>query len=93
VKSFKPILSALVLTLPLAAAGSALITVKGKLTSITEADYLVETPSTVYYINRHKLTRDQVETIKGPDTEVALAVAPEAIDLVKTRPEAAKPKH
>ena len=80
----------LIAVVPAAAHASALLTIQGKLTSITATDYLVETKSMIYYINREKVTPDQVAKIKSADVDVALTVDSDAIDLVKRKPKTAK---
>jgi hypothetical protein len=84
-KRLIPFFFMLSLCLPGAVRGSAVVTIEGKLTSITESHYLVETKNAVYYISRKAVSADQAEKIKATDTQVALSVDPEAITVVKSK--------
>ena len=68
------------------ALASAMITVSGKLTSITNTEYVVETKNAKYLIKREAVARDESEKLsKKLETEVSIAVPMDAVKAVKSK--------
>lgn len=65
--------------------GSAIITVSGKLTSITSKDYVVEMPHSIYYINKKMVNPNVASKLTKTEIMVSVTVPMEAVDQVKTK--------
>jgi hypothetical protein len=63
-----------------------LITIQGKVTSIAETDYVIETPKSVYYVRRSKVKPAEAAKITKVEAQVSLTVPFSAIDVVKPKP-------
>ncbi|MBI3535848.1 MAG: hypothetical protein HY072_10240 [Deltaproteobacteria bacterium] len=59
-----------------------IVTITGKLTSITATQYLVETKDSIYYINRKDTLPIEAEKIK---LQVSIAVPFDGITLIKSK--------
>jgi hypothetical protein len=73
---------AVILVSGIAQAG-ATITLNGKLFSTTGDEYLIQTRKSIYHVKKNALTKEQVDRLLKPDQQVSLAVAPEAIGMVR----------
>ena len=62
---------------------SGILTVSGKLVSITEQEFAIETKTSVYSINRKAVSPDESKLITRTEVPVSLHVGPEAILRVK----------
>lgn len=82
-KNLKLILA--ILVFGFSAWASGLITVKGKLISITPTEYAVETPASIYYINRSAVSPITASKITRTGVTVSIPVSFEGIDLVKQK--------
>ncbi len=67
------------------ATAAALVTVNGKLSSITDRHYLIETPNAKYYIKRELVSPEDVPQMQKLDSQVTVSVAMEAIELVREK--------
>ena len=85
--SFKIFIFVSLLIAPLASKSlaSGVITISGKLTSITQTQYLVETRKSTYYIRRDSLSPKVVETLNKTDIPVTLTIPLDSITLVRSK--------
>jgi hypothetical protein len=72
-------------SLELISQAGGVITIKGKLTSITSTQYIIETKNMVYSISKSAVTPDQAEKLERTEIEVALPVPLEAVEKVKSK--------
>lgn len=64
---------------------SGVITVSGKLTSITDSFYLVETNKSVFFIQKGSVNPQLASTLTQTEVPVTLTVPFDAIAMVKTK--------
>jgi hypothetical protein len=61
------------------------VTVQGKLVSITDTDYVIETSSQVFSIKRSAVTKDQASKMEHTEIPVSVTVPFNAIDRVQAK--------
>ncbi|MBC7385180.1 MAG: hypothetical protein H7301_03330 [Cryobacterium sp.] len=65
--------------------GSGVVSVEGKLTSITETDYIVESAHTTYSVKRSSVPKSIAKEIDRPRGQVRFTVPFEAVNTLKRR--------
>lgn len=70
---------------PILTFASGMITVSGKLTSITKDSFVVETQQSVYTIKRSAVSPAVAEKLERTETQVSLAVPFDGIERVKPK--------
>jgi hypothetical protein len=85
-RSARPIIGMILLLLTSSVGhASGVITVAGKLISITRTDYVIETPAQIFRIKRSAVTPAQAAQLEHTETQVALKVPFKAIESVSAR--------
>ncbi len=69
-----------------------IVTVEGKLTSITSTHYVVETKDNSYFIDREAIPETYAEKLDRTEVDVSLQIPMEAIQRVKSRLQRPKKK-
>jgi hypothetical protein len=64
---------------------SGIMTISGKLTSITDTLYLVETQQSVFYIEKSAISPSVAATLDKTNVPVSLTVPMDAITLIKSK--------
>ena len=76
----------------LLASANNIVTVEGKLTSITSTHYVVETKDNSYFIDRKAIPESYAEKMDRTEVDVSLQIPMEAIQRVKSRLQPPKKK-
>jgi hypothetical protein len=76
------LLAGLTATIALA---SGTVEIQGKLVSMTDTDYIIETATQVFSIQRSAVTKDQASKMEHTEIQVALTVPFQAIDNVHAK--------
>jgi hypothetical protein len=64
---------------------SGILQIQGKLTSIGESQYVIETPQSVYYVRRKKVPANEAKKLEKTGVQVSVSLPFEAIDVVKSK--------
>jgi hypothetical protein len=64
---------------------SGTVTVQGKLISITDTDYVIETSTQVFNVRKTAVTKEQASSIERTEINVAITVPFNAVDSVHSK--------